>query len=60
MKHTKLTVSAFKRDNDEANRDFQILPGDEANQDESIAFDLVNQKESKSEEERKELTEQIE
>ena len=60
MKHTKLTVSAFERDNDEANKYFQSLPGDEANQDKSIAFDLVNQKESKSEEERKELTEQIE
>ena len=60
MKHTKLTVSAFERENDEANKDFQSLPGDEANQDESIAFDFVNQKESKSEEERKELTEQME
>ena len=44
MKHTKFTVLAFERENDEANEDFERFPVDDVNQDESIAFDLVNQK----------------
>lgn len=60
MKHTKLTVSAFERENDEENKDFRSLPDDEVNQDESTAFDFMNQKEFQSEEERKESTEELE